>query len=558
MTLLAFLVLLGVLITAHEFGHFVLAKLFGVKVITFSIGFGKPLFSIHRGETEYRIAALPLGGYVRMLGLDPDDPREPDDAGRSLLDKPPWIRILIAFAGPAMNFVLPFLLLLPMIGFASRYHEVRDNTVGAVDQGLPAWKAGLREGDAIVAIDGEPVYAFWQVAEHIQRFDDDTGHLAITVKRPGEEKPVSFEVTPEAIEETLFGVTRRIYRIGFAPYYLTPDVAVTNPQSALAAAGVRTFDRISKVAGKPVERFIDLERALRALPAGEQVKLEVLRPKVVEGVPGFLAATASVALNYAAPSEASTIGLDHAGACITSVRSEGPGKALQRGDCVLGVDGERHNLGAFLHNRLSNRPSEAKKLLVRRAGAELELEIKPEKVVHTDPFAGEIELWRLGFVMLDISPGGSPRARGILPIGKTQNSDRFGHAWFATREQVMGSVTQIVQTVGGMFTGQVSARQLSGPVSIFVVAGEQARAGFEQFLRLMVVLSLNLALLNLLPIPVLDGGHIMMALGEMIMRRPVPDKVQRGLQAFGVLLVVGLMLFAFGNDMIRVFRMWGG
>ena len=158
---LAFIVLIGVLITVHEFGHFAVAKLCGVKVEMFSIGFGKPIIKVVRGETEYRIAWLPFGGYVKLLGQIPGEAvTDAADEGRSLQDKGPFQRILIYAAGPAMNLILPFAIIVPFVTLADRYAKVEGSQVGALDQSMPAWMAGLREGDMITAIDGESVRTF--------------------------------------------------------------------------------------------------------------------------------------------------------------------------------------------------------------------------------------------------------------------------------------------------------------------------------------------------------------------------------------------------------------
>ena len=178
LSIVAFIVLIGVLITAHEFGHFAVAKLSGVKVEVFSIGFGSPIFKIQRGETEYRIAWLPVGGYVRLLGAHPDDRPEPEDAGRGVFDKPPWIRILIYAAGPAMNIVLPLAIIAPYVWLSSDFDEVPDNQIGAVDHQMPAYKAGLRDGDAIVGIGDAEIGAFWQIKREIDAYDPDQGPLA--------------------------------------------------------------------------------------------------------------------------------------------------------------------------------------------------------------------------------------------------------------------------------------------------------------------------------------------------------------------------------------------
>ena len=193
--LIAFLVLIGILIAVHEFGHFIVAKAFGVKVEAFSLGFGQPLVKFQYGETEIQDLLIPLGGYVRMLGqgdyeLDEEKPSvvAEADKGRSINEQTPWVRILIYAAGPAMNLLLPFFIITPFIALSSTYKEVPDNTIGAVDASMPAGKAGLVAGDRIIAINGESVETFWQVRKLIGNYEPASNGLKLTIKRSADQK----------------------------------------------------------------------------------------------------------------------------------------------------------------------------------------------------------------------------------------------------------------------------------------------------------------------------------------------------------------------------------
>lgn len=556
-SILAFIVLLGVLVTVHEAGHFIVAKLAGVKVQVFSIGFGRALFSFRWGETEYRLSWLPLGGYVRMLGdVSSGDPTSMDytpiseaDRGRALNHKPPLVRILIAAAGPAMNLMLPFAILVPFFVAAERFDEVASNRVGAVDEGLPAYQAGLREGDHIVSINDEPVHAFWQVAKHIDNYDPDTGPLRLEVTRNGSDAPVAISVTPERVEQTqaLVNFTKSYYRIGYQPAFLAPDVAVAHPNGGLAQAGVQTFDRILKVGGTDTPRFIDVRTALEALPVGARAPLTIERGVQFDPLLPFFVKRTAVTVDYTR--QAGPIDdLAHAGNCISSIAPDSPaGAVLKVGDCVLSVDGQRHSLNAFVHGRLTNKPEQAKTLEIRRDGRTMTLTLQPRLVVQSDPLAGDIEQWQLGLVLL-------ARPDALMPPERVQNADRYAFAWTETKRRVSYEIELTLNTLGGMFTGRVSPTQLSGPVTIFYLAGEHAKAGADHFMNLMVLLSLSIGLLNLLPVPVLDGGQIMVAFTEMVIRRPLPEKVQLALMRVGVALVLALIAFALINDLWRMWR----
>ncbi len=553
-TLLATIVLLGVLITVHELGHFLVAKAAGVKCEVFSIGFGRPLIKKQIGETEYRIAVFPVGGYVKMLGMELDGQKAVGrDAGRDLMSKKPWTRILIYAAGPAMNLILPFFIIVPFVAFSDSADEVVANTVGAVDEGLPAYAAGLRAGDRIEAVDGVRVDTFWEIAQAIHGYDGD-GPLRLTIQRAHGERAPVLSVLPKLVERTDRRVrfSSKSWHIGFQPAYLAADVAIADPAGPVARAGVRTFDRILKVGDTAITRLIEAEAALAAVPPGASVPLEIERDAPVDPELAFLTRRAHHTLTYVAPPADTPLGIDHAWRCVSSVAPNTPAaEVLQVGDCILAVDGYRHSLGAFVQNRLTNQPDQPKTLVVRRDGVEREVTVAPQRVVHTDPLAGEIEQWQLGLVLM-------MRPDTVTPPDRVRNDARLAHAWYQAKTQVSHELQVTLNMVGGLFTGAVSPSQLSGPITIAAVAGQYARAGIDHFLHLMIMLSLSIALLNLLPVPGLDGGHMMVATIEMIVRRPLSPRMQQGLQMVGFAMILVLILFVTGNDLLRQWRLHGG
>ncbi|MBU0550884.1 site-2 protease family protein [Myxococcota bacterium] len=557
LTLIASIVLLGVLVTVHELGHFIVAKLSGVRVEVFSIGFGRALIAKRVGETEYRISALPLGGYVRMSGQDAYDdegrrvlPTVDDD--RSLLSRGPLIRVLVYAAGPAMNLLLPFAILTPLFFFTTQLERVPNHLIGAVDMGLPAGKSGLLEGDAITAIDGAPVYAFWQIAAAVEGFDPDDGPLKFTVKREGQAAPLEIAITPEEVERTsVMGFSQRDYRIGYQPAFLAADVVLADPDGPAARAGVAHFDKIKSINGQPTPRYLDVTRALAALAPGATAPMIVTRAKPLfpEGAAAFIYDRQDIPLIYTA--SAPDPGLRHAGACVSDVDPTGPAAALKVGDCILAIDGQAHTLGAFIANALSHEPGQKHTLTIARGLERLEIPYTQEKITYDDPLAGEMTHWRAG-LRLNFWPD------SLVPLEMVPNVDRLGHAWYRAKAQIASDLQGTLQGLGGMFSGAVSPTQLSGPVTIFYLAGEHARAGLHQFLRLMVLLSISIALLNLLPIPGLDGGQILVAAIEGVIRRPLPDAFRDNLYRIGFVLILTLIIFALSNDLIRMWRISQG
>lgn len=621
---LSALVLLGVLITAHELGHFVVAKLSNVRVHLFSIGFGKALIKWRRGETEYRIAQFPFGGYVQMAGQDPaeGDTVDPADAGRSLLDKPPITRILVYLAGPAMNVLLPFLILVPMYFFAKPWDEVPPAVVGAVDRGMPAGAPGkLEVGDRIVEIDGDPTYGFWQTQRHLDQYDPSNGPLHITVERGPNRERVALEIEPRAWSEThsMLRFGTQSYKMGFVVSFLAPDVAVTAPGTPAALAGLQTTDRVLKVNGREVPRYVDLLEALAAAPAGAPVSLEVERmtpsappvsawdlltggpevwgktwmwrppvlPKRVAENPAALATlppepppgtptwrmirnltqdgvrtltwkAERLTLSFTPPTGArdeAALGLAHASNCITWVDPKGAAglapalspntpDGLRAGDCIVDVDGTAHSLADFIAMRIGDKPENAKVLKIRRDGQILTFHLRTAMVAYQDKNFGETKQIDAGLLL-------TTRPDTFVEAEPVPNEARLAFSWQRTRTDVADKLRETVFSVIGLFSGDVSPKQLSGPLTIAYLAGKQAEAGLVQFLQLMVVISLGLAIFNLVPMPGLDGGHVLMASVEMIIRRRVPSVVQRRIQAVGFGVIFFLILFVLTQDVGR-------
>ena len=600
--LIAFLVLIGVLITAHELGHFIVAKLCGVKVHTFSIGFGRAILSKQVGETEYRIAMLPLGGYVRLHGMErefgdlPDSRDDVDDldsdvesndpdAGRALQDKPAWMRVLIFVAGPAMNLLLPFLLLPPLFLSASEYDEVIDNMMGAVDEGLPAYKAGLRDGDRILEIDEEEVYAFWQVQRAVSGFDDGDPPLRVKVNRPTQSEPVEVLLTPERVASTerFSGSTARPMRIGFQPASLAPDYVSADPQGAFALAGGHHFDRVTHLNGKPItahaeliagvsalidradaealsftltlERVEPLDERWQMLKRAREEKLNIDLARLRTRLNDAVARAGGQEGTLDRPTlVAEALGIRQASACVSSINPQSAAyEALREGDCLLAVDGATHSLAAFFNQRLRFHPEHPKKLKILRDGEVKQVTLKLRQETHQDPLAGELNFWELGFTLSGLSRPGA-----MLSPKRVKNTERADFSWAQTQRRVGGELSSATHSLTGLFSGRVKATQLSGPITIFYLAGQQAEAGWIPFINLMVLISISIALLNLLPIPGLDGGHILFASFELITRRPLPPKYRVAIQMTGMVMIFLLMLFVLGSDLIRMWRLSSG
>ncbi len=440
------LVALGVLVTFHEFGHFWVARRCGVKVLRFSVGFGLPLLRWHdRQGTEYVVAAIPLGGYVKML--DEREGEVPAELlGQAFNRKRVGQRIAIVAAGPIANFLLAlfFFWVLAMLGS----QQVKP-VIGGVEPGSIAAAAGLNAGAEIVAVDGEPTSGWSQVNLQLVRRLGESGSLQINVRPQGS---TADEPHTLSLDHWLQGTDEPdpIRSLGIRPWRpaLEPVLAELDPKGPAQAAGLKTGDRLLTLDGKPLSDWQQVVDLVRERPDAKVV-LHVQRDDLQLDVPVTLAA-------------------------------KGEGKA------AAGY------LGAGV------------------------------KAVEWPP-----EMTR------------EVRYGPLAAIGEG-----------ARRTWTMSVLT--LDSLKKMLFGELSVKNLSGPITIAKVAGASAQSGVGDFLNFLAYLSISLGVLNLLPIPVLDGGHLLFYLIEWVRGRPVSDRVQGWGIQIGISLVVGVMLLALINDLGRL------
>ena len=542
--------LLGGLIFVHELGHFVTAKLLGVKVLKFSIGFGPKLLGIRRGETEYLLSLLPLGGYVKMAGDDPSQPPDPADRGRGFLEQTPSRRFAIAAAGPAANLLFPVLIYLAL-GLAQNGSLTPGPTVGSVMPGSPAAAAGLRPGDRILAVrtpDGRerPVRWFADLRRVVSPHPGEP--LEFTVER-GRER-LSLPVVPaaeresNAIETTVRGV------VGITADY-TP--AVVAPVRRGAAGTVEPFDLVVRVGTSQVAHSGDLLRALTAAGCAP-VDLEVIRERPVD-LPGApLSTYAPLALRDVPTCRDGTPTLGLADPTVSTfvgaVVPGGPAAAagLSRGDAIAAVDGKpvrsfREVNAAMAASLQPGRPlaltlAEGRGLtLVPEARTQVD-EMTGEKT--TRPFVG-FEPDQRGLVL----PASLLAQQVTVRVGLLEAAgNAVGNLWEVIRLTALG--------IARIADGTISFRTVGGPIMLFHIAAQAAEEGLASFLFKMALISVNLGLMNLLPIPVLDGGHLATCLVEGVTRRPLSLRTREVANLVGILLLALLMIAVFKNDIVRL------
>ncbi len=546
----SFILLVGGLIFVHELGHFLVAKLLGVKVLRFSIGFGPRVIGVRLGETEYRVSLLPLGGYVKMAGDDPTQAPAPEDRGRGFLEQAPWKRLVIALAGPGFNLAFPMALYFGL-GLAQNGELVPGPVIGTVAPGSPADAAGLRPGDRILSVapSGEPARPVRYFSDLRELVSPHPGEpVAVQVEREGARVgPLTLvpqaEEDPNPIETTRRGV------IGVMPSY---PAALVAPSAPGAAGPLQPLDLVVKANGKPVRHLGDLRSALAAA-ACAPLDLEVVRERPI-AMPGAGVTTVDAVALAGVPTcrKGGEPALAPADPTISTViAAVVPGSpadkaGLHRGDAIAAVNGQP--VRAFRDVAALGREFQVGKPIEIALRDGRTVSVVPAREAYVDEATREEkERPVVGFL---------PSRRNLVAAQSLvvetvpfhRGSGRL--AMFAWKELV-NVVRLTVLGIGKILTGEISFRTVGGPIMLFDIAAEAVEEGFSSFLLKMALISVNLGLMNLLPIPVLDGGHIAAAMVEGVTRRRLSLRAREIANVVGIILLVTLMLFVFKNDIMR-------
>jgi regulator of sigma E protease len=551
MDLLYFVILVSSLIFVHELGHFLFAKAFGVKVITFSLGFGPKVLKLRGRETEYCISLLPLGGYVKMLEASKTDVVLPEERKRTFESLPVFKRIVIVLAGPVMNLLFPVLLYFAVFVGDGPFLPP---TVGIVLPNHPA--AGkLRPGDRIMSIDGHEVGTFDEVKRIIGSSPAKT--LKLVVFR--DNRQVDVEITTEEtverreidVKQRELDITQRIGTIGVQPSAPAAVIGVPNPDSPAYRAGLRTFDVITNVGGMPVRRFMDLTNALSE-NAGETLPVTYLRPV---GVPDALGGLADMAVFESGvvaltPDPAGSTLFERAGIeladlylAIVPQDSYLYKAGLRPGDKILRLDDDEVPAWSTFCERVLAAPD------------------KPHRLDYQAARDGRVRSGTFQIRREDFTDQhGQTFSRYIIPMQhwiplapdeRVEHPTPFRYAFEKAVEETVDVTRFTLVGIVRLLQGRMSWKALSGPITIYEVAGEEGRKGADYFVWVMALLSINLGLLNLLPIPVLDGGHLMFFAIEGVLRKPLPLRTREIAHIVGMAILFGLMLMAFKNDVER-------
>jgi regulator of sigma E protease len=538
--LFAFVVTLGVLIFVHELGHFLAAKACGIRVLKFSLGFGPAVgigrFRLRwvRGHTEYVVSWIPLGGFVKMLGESTgseDESHVDAHPSEALSSKPLWQKLTVVFAGPAMNLLLPVLLY--TVIFAAGLPQA-DAVIGEVEPRSPAAVAGLQPGDRITAIDGAPVEWWSKLDETLKARND--GEMTLSYSRDGVESTARISIEPRQRVD-VFGDDLSVGWIGV--YHRRPLalVGVMDRGARAYQAGLRTGDQLTAVAGKAVEDWYEFAQLYAESGVGEEVSIELRRGAE---------ASDPVTLSVPALGDIASLGVVRADVLIAQVGEDSPAAdaGLRIGDLIHSVDGVPISSFDTFATVVRVSAGQTLDLVVVRDAEKIEIPVTPT-LVPTD-LAGigvEVPRYRIGIVGNNLlSVAGSTRINQILnPLVSIPKATM----WTIKITQAF------MRGLGKLISGDVPTSQIAGPIGIAEYAGAALERGWMHFLQFLVLISINLGILNLLPIPVLDGGQAVVFIIEGVRRAPLSVRTRGFVQQIGVTMLLMIMGLAFWNDISR-------
>ncbi len=554
MDLVYFLAFAGLLTFAHELGHFLVAKALGVAVAEVCIGFGPKLVRVRIGETEYALALVPAGGFVTFVEAASDGPLPPRLEKRAFDRQPVWTRALVVLAGPAMNLAIPVLLFAVFFMREDRFHPAEVGRAPSTGRahGL------LRPGDKIRRVNGSEVAHFADVQAIVAKHPEEI--VRVSVDREGKE--LDIDVRAASVRTSNDPLDEPVGRLGISPRPLASVIGVARLDSPAARAGLRSFDRIVSVGGVRVDRFDELVARL-SQNRGESVSIGYLRGQAPQPGPEDVAVVASLEAGLAqltpqarradsaAPDNADERArdvLERAGigavdrfvAAVVEGSSEWQA-GLRAGDFVERVDGVDVADAEAIEDAIAKAPEREHTIQFVHLGQPREGKFSLREERWTEEggrvmqrYVPRMTLWR---------PAAMPRW--------VKNEARLAHGLRRGFRETLHVSGLLMRGLRGLVRGELPLESIGGPVLLYEIAGEAGARGLAFFCWALAVLSINLGLLNLLPVPILDGGQLVFLVIEALRRKPVATVVRDVAAVVGVVLLAALTVISVRNDITR-------
>lgn len=513
-----FILFLGPLVFFHELGHFLFARLFGVRVEVFSIGFGPKIFKFKRGDTEYALSLIPLGGYVKMYGDDPfnKDSIPEEERRYSFTHKSKWARFWIVFGGPLANFIMAYWIFFGLLFVGEKVPEIK---LGSVKTESVFYQKGFRTGDVIYKVNGKKILNPTDIA-----MDTNNKINTVSVKRSEDVK----------IVQVGLGIEDFFKSLGEHPPYLRRPFVVNKKGEVFALSRSQT----SVTVRDSLESFLEISRPEMIYlykVIDETKNLSKAEPEIEKSY-SLSFQTSNNFLKALADQEFRILDL-----AILKFSDDSPAlqAGLKEGDVITALNGQGVFTFQELRGNLQKSNIDVQTVKIWREGKEVDFTLKP-KFVNKD---GKIQK------LLGVWSAGVMQAPGYI---KTESKGLFGSFTTAFARTADGMV-KVVDGFKKLITGQVSLENIGGPFTIGKVAADSYKSSLSFFFQLMALISINLGIINLFPIPVLDGGHILFIGLEIVNGGPLSRRKMEIAQQVGLSLLLMLMVGAIFNDFRRLF-----
>ncbi len=520
--ILIFVLFLGPLVFFHELGHYLFARLAGVRVEVFSIGFGPKILKFKKGFTEYAISLIPLGGYVKMFGDDPfsEDKISEEQRKYSFVHKGKWARFWIVFGGPLANFILAYAIYFSLFLTGEKVPEIK---LGLIEEQSTFYNYGFRTGDVLKKVNGQIVASPSDIALSTDKTLD-----TFSVERNGIETviniPSNFNIKPEKFFEEVSQ---------YPPVLVWPIVKSNN--------GDHFFLSTDK---NKINVNISFEE-LAQIKSSEIYLRKMISLDVKDGKPqvDFAAEAKTLLITndniFSTLRESKYFPIDTVVGGIT-MNSPAAQAGLRQGDIISKIDGEKIYNFNGLKSKIQNLKSKDVKITVIKEGKESELLLTPEVKNISGKEVRLIGVYTNSQLYL------RPKFVDIAPLGLIEALPK-------SFDRTIGAITKTFEGFKKLITAEVSFKNIGGPISIGKVASDSFNISFSYFLQLMALISVNLGVINLFPIPVLDGGHIVFIILETLNGGPLSRRKLEIAQQFGLTLLLLLMVGALFNDFSRFF-----
>ncbi|MEZ2219679.1 RIP metalloprotease RseP [Rhizobium sp. RCC_161_2] len=536
---ITFVFVLSLLVFVHEMGHYLVGRWSDIRIMAFSVGFGPEIAGFtDRHGTRWKLSLIPLGGYVRFFGdedassktdVDQLSAMTEEERAQSFAGAKLWKRAATVAAGPIANFILAIAIFAVLFSVYGR--TVADPVVAMVTRGGAAAEAGIERGDRLVAIDGNKIATFDEVQRYVGMRPGRS--IVLSVERDGQKR--DFNIVPKLAEDTdQFGNKMEMGRIGIA--LVDPVVTAVEPRGPAAQAGVQPGDRLVAVDGNNVGTYYDIVRYIGDRP-GKSVVLTVERNGQTRDLPMVPAALPQID-SSGNKKDIGSIGISPVDPLVATISEDSPaaGAGIALGDRILSVDGRAIGSIGEVQRYVATRADKTVVLSVEHDGVTGDVKVTPKMTAEPDAFGNESEIGSIG-----ITDGQKPIKLRYEAYGPFQ-------ALSEGIKQTGSIISGTFEYLGNVIGGYMKADQLGGPIRVAQLSGQMATLGFSAVLQFAAILSVSIGLLNLMPVPVLDGGHLMFYAIEAVRGKPLGARAQDIAFRIGFAMVLSLMVFATWND----------